>query len=288
MNPSDEYTIPQYNNPHDSEQSMPDFQGPDDRNSDITFEQQPTSQPEIVPVEEPRVLNRKVVDPRFPDKLMERIKRNTFIVNRKDYYGNAIPLGSFCFAITFIIYGFYRCKVYKVNDTFLWVMIFLFGGVGQCTAGFLEFTKGRTFPSACYLLYGGYCLSHLGLYLVPKIIDDGEMVYPIDSPSVCAYYSAWVVIGFAIVLGAAKVNVLFLLQCLTAFVFFLLRAIGEGSECLGLKRQAAGILQVISGFFSLLVFFSQMINNETVGYLAFPSIPLSDNNLVDKRAAAPK
>ena len=53
--------------------------------------------------------------------------------HRMDYDTNAIPLGSFCFALAFIIYAFYRCKVYKVNDSFLWsvILIFLlFGGIG--------------------------------------------------------------------------------------------------------------------------------------------------------------
>ena len=43
----------------------------------------------------------------------------------------------------------------------------------------------------------------------------------------------------------------------------LLRVVGDGCGCLGTKRHADGILEGISGFFSLLVGFSQIINNET-------------------------
>lgn len=201
-----------------------------------------------------------------------------------DYYANAIPLGSFCFALAFIIYGFYRCKVYKVNDTFLWSVILLFGGIGQCTAGFLEWCKGRTFPTALYLTYGFYCLSHYALYIIPpwfRINSNNSMLYNYTEDSLCAYYSAWLVISFAILIASVRTNLLFLLQCLMTFVFFLLRAIGEGCGSLGTKRNAAGIFQAIAGFFSLLICISQLLNNETFRRPVFPTCPMTPYNEVD-------
>ena len=201
-----------------------------------------------------------------------------------DYYANAIPLGSFCFALAFIIYGFYRCKVYKVNDTFLWSVILLFGGIGQCTAGFLEWCKGRAFPTALYLTYGFYCLSHYALYIIPRwflININLSMLYNYTEDSLCAYYSAWVVISFAILIGSIRTNLLFIIQCLMTFGFFLLRAIGEGCGSLGTKRNAAGILQAIAGFFSLLICISQLLNNETFRRPVFPTCPMTPYNEVD-------
>lgn len=286
--PSDEYGNPHYVGQESSLNSQPEFQGPDDRNSEISVPEQRTEVPNPQPQyaqEQNKIMY--TMHPIFPEKFYEKIKRNTIYTYRYDYYANMIPLGSFCFAISFIVYGFYRCKVYKDNETFLWSMILLFGGVGQCTAGFLEFIKGRTFPAACYLLYGGYCISHTAYYLIPKIITDGEMVYPIDSPSVCAYYSAWVVIGFAILIGSVKVNLWYLLQCLLTLVFFLLRAIGEGSESLGTKRNAAGIVQVVAGFFSLMVFITQVLNNETFHKQVIPAVSLSPYNGIDTYRVVP-
>lgn len=278
--------------------SEPQFQGPDDQNSEISVNQNrefppdepisiPQPQPQPQPVIPPPALrdeNRYHMDSRFPIGLFNKFEKNVIYITREDYYGNMIPLGSFCFAITFIVYGFYRCKVYRFNDTFLWTVIFLFGAIGQLTAGFLEYLKSRTFPASVYLCYGGYCLSHFFFYLIPKYLtfDKGDMVYPIHSASVCAYYSCWVCISFAITLSAVKINFLFVAQCLCTFVFFLLRAIGEGCGSLGTKKNAAGILQAIAGFFSLFVFMSQMINNEAFGEPKFPTIPLSDKNEVDR------
>ena len=63
--------------------------------------------------------------------------------------------------------------------------------------------------------------------------------------------------------------------------FLPLRAIGEGSGSLGTKRHAAGILEAISGFFSLFVGLSQILNNETCYRMCFPTCPMSPDNEID-------
>ncbi len=90
-----------------------------------------------------------------------------------------------------------------------------------------------------------------------------------------------VVISFGILLAAARTNLLYILQCITAFVFFLLRAVGEGCGSLGTKRNAAGIMQVISGFFSLLIWINQLLNNEVFHRPCFPTCPMYPYNEVD-------
>ena len=107
------------------------------------------------------------------------------------------------------------------------------------------------------------------------------MLYNFSENAICAFYSAWVVISFGLCLASARTNFLYVFQCLTAFVFFLLRAIGEGVGSLSTKRNAAGILQVISGFFSLLICFSQILNNETFRRPLFPTCPCNPGNEID-------
>ena len=110
------------------------------------------------------------------------------------------------------------------------------------------------------------------------------MLYNFSENAICAFYSAMVVISFGILLASTRTNLLYILQCITAFVFFLLRAVGEGSGSLGTKRNAAGILQVISGFFSLLICISQLLNNEAFHRPCFPTCPMSPYNEVDVMA----
>ena len=269
--------------------SEPQYQRPDQRNSDIDYirrpepiilQQQPVAGP--IPVAAP--VSTYAYDGSFGKRLINKFGSEVLTWKQLDYYANAIPLGSFCFAIAFIIYGFYRAKVYRVNDTFLWSVILLFGGIGQVTAGFLEWCKGRTFPTALYLTYGFYCLSHYAGYIIPpwfNINRNTTMLYNFTEDSICAFYSAWVVIAFGILLASVRTNCLYILQCMATFIFFLLRAIGEGCGSLGTKRNAAGILQAIAGFFSLLVCFSQLLNNETFYRPVFPTCPMSPYNEVD-------
>ena len=271
--------------------SEPQYQRPDQRNSDIDYIRRP--EPIIVPQAVQPIAPVPVPvapapefgwDPTFAKRLFNKMGREYITCRRVDTFGNAIPLGSFCYAIAFIIYGFYRCKIYRVNDTFLWSIILLFGGIGQCTAGFLEYCRGRSFPSALYLSFGFYCLSHYAWYTIPSWFDlngNRSLLYSYSENSICAFYSAWLVIVFGLCLASARTNVLYILQCLTAFAFFLLRAIGEGMGSLGCKRNAAGILQAISGFFSLLICMSQILNNETFYRGVFPTFPLSQYNDID-------
>ena len=265
--------------------SEPQYQRPDQRNSDIDYVRRPEpivpAQPMGAAVPVPAGY---AYDGSLAKRLLGKFGTDILTWNQLDYYGNAIPLGSFCYALAFITYGFYRCKVYRVNDTFLWAVILLFGGIGQCTAGFLEWCKGRSFVTALYLTYGFYCLSHYAYYIIPEwffINDNQTMLYNYSENEICAFYSAMVVISFGILLASTRTNLLYILQCITAFVFFLLRAVGEGCGSLGTKRNAAGILQVISGFFSLLICISQLINNEALHRPCFPTCPMSPYNEVD-------
>ena len=272
--------------------SEPQYQRPDQRNSDIDYIRRPEpiivaqpAQQVIAPV--PPVVpvgNVFGYDGSFASRLLGKFGTDVLTWNQLDYYANAIPLGSFSYALAFIIYGFYRCKVYKVNDTFLWAVILLFGGIGQCTAGFLEWCKGRTFTTALYLTYGFYCLSHYAYYIIPEwfyINTNNTMLYNYTEDTICTFYSAMTVISFGILLVSTRTNFLFIMQCITAFVFFLLRAVGEGCSSLPTKRHAAGILQAISGFFSLLICISQLLNNEAFHRQVFPTCPMSPYNEID-------
>ena len=269
--------------------SEPQYQRPDDRNDMVHYIPRPVIQQQApvaavapMPTVNPGVIH--YLDPNLARPLFTKFGQEPWIFNRLDFYGNSIILGSICNALAFIIYGFYRCKIYKVNDTFLWSVILLFGGLGQITAGFLEYCKGRSFPCTVYLCLGFYCLSHYAYYVIQPHFDinyNHYMYYTYDTTSMAAFYAGWTFISFALVLGSIRSNLLYILQIATCFSFFLLRAVGEGCGSLGTKRHAAGILEAISGFFSLLVGFSQILNNETCFRMCCPTCPMSPDNEID-------
>ena len=214
-------------------------------------------------------------------RLTHRLGYTVIMVNRLDYYGNAIPLGAFCNAIAFILYGFHRTKVFENTDTFLWGIILLFGGIGQVTAGLLEFIKGRTFTTTLYLSYGFYCLSHYSFFIMPmKFYYYNVLGINFNEPSLCAFYGAWMMISIPITISSIRTNLFFVLQCLATTAFFVLRCFGEGFLRYGLMRYSAGILQAIAGFISLYISINQLIN-EAFRFQLLPSIPFQPDNEID-------
>ena len=270
--------------------SEPQYQRPDDKNDMVHYiprpvvNQAPVIQAPTIPTPVVAPAAWRYLDPNMARPLFNKFGNGAWIFNRLDFYGNSIILGAICNALAFIIYGFYRCRLYKVNDTFLWSVILLFGGLGQITAGFLEYCKGRSFPCTLYLCLGCYCLSHYTFYAIPEHLELNyftSMYYTYDDDSMTAFYSGWCFIAFALAIGSVRSNVLYILQVLTCFAFFLLRAIGEGCGSRPTKFHAAGILEVVSGFFSLFVGISQILNNETCYRMCFPTCPMSPDNEID-------
>ena len=260
-------------------QSEPNYQGPD-----IKCDFPGEAKPGMLHVDN---------SPFFARRIFDKLGRSALIVNKLDYYANAIPIGAFCNALAFITYGFYRCRVYDTNETFLWAVMFTFGAIGQLTAGFLEWIKGRTFPATLYLTLGAYCLTHYFIYILPRkwIYDEnpslgGYNYLYSNHGSLCVFYSGLTCLGFALLLFSFRSNIWFILQCLTTLAFFIVRAIGEGQDCLGVKKNAAGILEAIAGFFSLLVGISQLVNNEAMHSQVFPVCPMADDNEIDVPAYA--
>ena len=222
-------------------------------------------------------------------KLTKKLEYTAILVNDLDYYGNSIPFGAFCNAVSFILYGFYRCKTYSTNDTFLWGVILLFGGFGQITSGVLELIKGRSFTSTLYLTLGFYCLSHYFLFILPlKFTKFNIFGINYNDSTLCAFYGAWIVISLPITYASIRVNFFYLLQCVTITAFFILRCFGEGFGTYYVVRHSAGILQAISGFLSLYICICQIIN-EKKGYQFLPAIPFIPDNGIDfTRYSKPK
>ena len=228
--------------------------------------------------------NTPTVDPNIQSirYLCNKFGYTGIIVNRHDYYANAIPLGAFCNSIAFILYGFKRSGVFESYDTFLWGVILLFGGIGQITAGLFEFLKGRSFPTTLYLTYGFYCLTHFATYFIPlQFKDYGIIGINNEKKSLALFFGAWFIISLPLVICSIKTNLLFLLQSTCTVLFFFFRWIGEIVEDKpSLRNTVAGIFQIIAGFISLYICMSQLINEQFRKTL-LPTIPFNPENEID-------
>ena len=206
------------------------------------------------------------------DKLLNKLEHSALLVNRLDYYGNSIPLGAFCFAVPFILYGFYECKVFDKVDTFTFSTLLFFGGIGQITAGFFEYIKSRTFSTVVYLVYGLYFLSFFfATYYQEEFFNQNCKKL---------FYGTWAGLSFPLLIGSIRINIIFLLQNLVACAFFVIRCIGESKGWDVLNTTVSGILELVTGFLSLYLCFSQVLN-EHYKKTIFPTFPLVKDNEID-------
>ena len=248
--------------------SEPQYQRPDERNDVVHYI--PRGEPQPAPMDPGMGAagNMMYLDPNMARPLFNKFGAGAWVFNRLDFYGNSIILGAICNALAFIIYGFYRCKVYRVNDTFLWSVILLFGGLGQITAGVMELIKKREFPSFLYLIYGIYCLTHYSL----RVMIDRFGEYDL-----CIFFMAFFLLSIPTILYSINTNIIFLLEtCFTSLYFFFI-SIGEAVNEYILIEQVAGACLTVSGLLSFYIFFSQNINSINL-YRYVRTFPFNSHN----------
>ena len=127
----------------------------------------------------------------------------------------------------------------------------LFGGLGQITAGFMELTKGREFPTFLYLIYGLYCSTHYSLRVVVDRFGEYDL---------CIFFMGFFILSIPLVIYSVKINLIYLLQTICASLYFLSVSIGEAINEYILIEQIGGGFQILSGFLSFYIFFSQSLN----------------------------
>ena len=208
-------------------------------------------------------------------KLFNKMKHSNLFINRLDYFGNPIPLGAFCYAISFVLYGFCECKVFKRVDTFTFSVLLLFGGIGQVTAGIMEFIKSRTFPTAVYFVYGLYFISFYYFY---NFKGTDQILF--FQEYIKIFYGTWAGLSFPLIFGSLRSNLIYCLQNGTVCIFFIIKCIGECKNWNVLRTYVSGILEIITGLLSLYICFSQILNKHFSRNL-LPTIPLKKDNEID-------
>ena len=99
----------------------------------------------------------------FNSNLKNYFENSLISVQYKENYANSIPIGAFTFGMTFLVFGFFLSNLYKF-DALVLTELFIVGGIGQITAGIMEFVKGRSFTASFYLIFGMFSITTFGLY----------------------------------------------------------------------------------------------------------------------------
>jgi succinate-acetate transporter protein len=200
-------------------------------------------------------------------KELEYTILRTKIVNK---YGNSIPIGAFCNSMAFICFGLYKCRLLSDENTNVWSIMVLFGGLGQITAGFMELIKGREYPTLLYLIYGIYCSTHFSL----RVIVDRFGEYDL-----CIFFMGFFILSIPLIIYSFKINLIYLLQTICISLYFLSVSIGEAINEYILIEQVGGSFQILSGFLSFYIFFSQCVNSTF--YYNLRTFPFDENNKID-------
>lgn len=221
--------------------------------------------------------------------LLFKLETSVLAINRIDYYANSIPIGAFCNAVAFILFGFTRCHVFSGDmDTFLQGILLIFGALGQITCGLLEYLKVRSYSALLYLTLGFYSLSHFFIedYRGDPKSNNKEYlnIENGNREELAIYYGAWFILILPLVLASIRINIFFLIQTTSTCFFFLFRWIGEVSKKKGLYDYTSGIFQLISGFSSLYIFCYQIIDEQWRKEI-LPVINLNVKNEIDYNIA---
>ena len=201
------------------------------------------------------------------EKLILKFGQTPLLINRLDYYANAIPLGAICNAISFILYGFYEAKVLKEFNSLQ--ILLIFGGIGQVVTGVLEYIKGRSFICTLYMTYGLYFIS---FFCIRNLMDDNNTLK--------VFYGSWAGLSFPLIISSVKSNLFYLIQTVAIFVFFVLRCVGECRNIAALKEKVSGSLEIIGGILSFYIAVSQVINEHFRSQIV-PCVPLQQHNGID-------
>lgn len=93
-------------------------------------------------------------------------------------------------------------------------------------------------------------------------------------------YITWAGLSFPIFIGSIRTNLIYLIQNVSVCGFFVVKCIAECHDIPVLREKVAGILELVTGFFSIYLCFSQIIN-EHFKRSILPTIKLKIQNEID-------
>ena len=178
----------------------------------------------------------------------------TLIIN--DNTGNPAPLGLLGFGMTTVLLNLHNAGFYELNSMIIGMGIFM-GGLAQLLAGFQEWKKNNTFGATAFTAYGGFWLSLVALWLIPK--TQIGLSYKSSETAVAWYLLIWGVFTLFMFIATLKLNRLLQTIFLTLTILFFLLAISDftGNATLKLVAGYEGIICGLSAFYGCV---AQVVN----------------------------
>lgn len=188
---------------------------------------------------------------------------NQNITILKDNTANPAPLGLLGFAMTTILLNIHNAGGFALGSTIL-AMGITIGGISQVIAGVQEWKKNNTFGATAFTAYGFFWLSLVLVIILPKT---GYTTAP-DKNEMAAYLALWGLFTLFMFIGTFKLNIALQMVFGTLTILFFLLAIGDITECKGIKT-FAGYEGILCGFCAFYAAMAQVIN-EVFGKVILP------------------
>ena len=187
---------------------------------------------------------------------MDTINKPEQTLTINENTGNPAPLGLLGFGMTTVLLNLHNAGFYELNSMIIGMGIFM-GGLAQLLAGFQEWKKNNTFGATAFTAYGGFWLSLVALWLIPK--TQIGLSYKSSETAVAWYLLTWGIFTLFMFIATLKLNRLLQTIFLTLTILFFLLAISDftGNATLKLVAGYEGIICGLSAFYGCV---AQVVN----------------------------
>src|SRR5438270_7540266 len=121
----------------------------------------------------------------------------------KDSTANPAPLGLLGFGMTTILLNLHNAGFYELNSMIIGMGIFM-GGLIQVFAGLQEWKKNNTFGATAFCAYGGFWLSLVVLWVLPKTTFGAA--FKTSETAVAWYLLIWGLFTLGMFFGTLRLN----------------------------------------------------------------------------------
>jgi uncharacterized protein len=194
---------------------------------------------------------------------IQEIPKQTFLLQQDT--GNPAPLGLLGFGMTTVLLNLHNAGMFELNSMIMGMGLFM-GGLAQIIAGIQEWKKNNTFGATAFTAYGGFWLSLVALWLIPK--TQFGSAFKSSETGVAWYLLMWGLFTLFMFVATLKLNRVLQTIFLSLTVLFFLLAISDFSGNAQLKIIAGyeGIFCGLAAFYGCC---AQVIN-EVHGKVILP------------------
>ena len=197
----------------------------------------------------------------------------------KHKFANPAPIGLSAFGMTTFCMSLYNAQAMGVTiPNVVVIMGAFYGGAAQFLAGVWDLCVGNTFGGTAFCSFGAYWMAYMAMHVKAFNVIDAY-VFEDGTPDTRQFHNAhgfflvaWALYSFMLCSLTLKSTVAFCVMFICLTVTFILLAIGEFTDKVGVTR-AGGVVGLVTAFLGWYNAWAGVVT-KTNAYFTFYSIPL--------------